>query len=487
MRSTFLGLETARRALVAQQRALEVVGHNIANAGTQGYVRREPVLAATPGYVVETGAGFKRPGTVGTGVEMVRIKRVFDGFVESRIRQAGVSLGFWEGKSDALSQVEAVFGEPSDTGLADALTEFFAAWDELSKRPESIAVRTALVEQAKTLASYFNNELSGLRELARDLDEGIATRVDEINSLAREIAAQNKEIVRITAIGNDPADLKDARDVAIERLSRLINISAFETQDGSVVVQVGSAELVRGDAASELRFESGTLPGEALDPGATELGSQIVWANDGSPVEATGGEVGGLLQARNADVTGYYKDVEQLVTTLADEVNQLHKDGYGIDDALTPTHGIDFFVYDAGHRTLSVNPDLDPDAGGDVAKVAAAAQPGLVGDGSVALAIAGLEDALTMGGDKVSFGGFYQQIVADVGTCARQAAHMAQVHDATLQQYTNNKDSISGVSIDEEMVNLMRYQRAYEAAARLTTAIDEMLDTLINGTGIVGR
>ena len=146
----------------------------------------------------------------------------------------------------------------------------------------------------------------------------------------------------------------------------------------------------------------------------------------------------------------------------------------------------DFYVYDLGSRTLNVNPALDPDAGGDVAKVAASAT-GEAGDGAIALAIAGLEDALTMGGEKVSFGGFYQQVIADIGTSARQAAHMVQVHEATLHQYTNNKDSISGVAIDEEMVNLMRYQRAYEAAARLTTAIDEMLDTLINGTGLVGR
>lgn len=485
MRSTFLALETARRALVAHQRALEVTSHNIANAGTPGYVRREPILAATPGYVVETGAGFKRPGTVGTGVEIVRIKRVFDGFVESRLRQAGVALGLWEGRSDALSQVEAVLGEPSDVGLADALSKFFAAWDELSKRPESIAVRTALVEEAKTLGSYFNDALRGLRELARDLDDGTATRVDEINSLAREIAAQNKEIVRITAIGNDPADLKDARDVAIQRLSRLVNISAFETQDGSVVIEIGSGELVRGDAANELRFESGTLPGELLGAGETEQESRVVWANEGNPVDISGGEVGGLLQARNVDVAGYFEDLEALATTLASEVNGLHRNGYGIDDLAT--HGIDFFVYDPGRRTLAVNTDLDPEAGGDVARVAAAAAPGVVGDGSVALGIAGLKDALTMGGGKVSFGGFYEQVVADIGTNARQAAHMVQVHEASLQQYSNNKDSISGVAIDEEMVSLMRYQRAYEAAARLTTVIDEMLDTLINGTGLVGR
>ena len=485
MRSTFLALETARRALVAHQRALEVIGHNIANAGTPGYVRREPILAATPGYVVETGAGFKRPGTVGTGVEIVKIKRVFDGFLESRIRQAGVTLGLWEGRSDALSQVEAVFGEPSDAGLADALSKFFAAWDELAKRPESMAVRTALVEEAKTLASYFNQVLRGLRELARDLDDGIATRLDEINSLAREIAAQNKEIVRITAIGNDPADLKDKRDVAIARLSRLINISAFETRDGSVVIQVGSSELVREDRVNELRFEPGTLPGELLGPGVQKQESRVVWANDGNAADISGGEVGGLLQVRNVDIAAYYEDMETLVTTLADEVNLLHRGGYGIDEP--PTTGIDFFTYDAGRRTLAVNPTLDPEAGGDVAKVAASATAGVVGDSSVALAIAGLEDALTMGGDKVSFGGFYQQVIADIGTNARQAAHMVQVHEATLQQYTNNKDSISGVAIDEEMVNLMRYQRAYEAAARLTTAIDEMLDTLINGTGLVGR
>ncbi len=484
MRSTFLGLETARRALVAHQRALEVIGHNIANAGTPGYVRREPVLVATPGFVVETGAGFKRPGTVGTGVEMVRIKRVFDGFLESRIRQAGVTLGLWEGRDDALAQVEAVFGEPSDTGLADALGKFFAAWDELSKRPESVAARTALVEEAKTLGSYFNQAVRGLRELARDLDDGIDTRVDEINSLVREIAAQNKEIVRIAAIGNDPADLRDKRDVAIARLSRLINVSAFETRDGSVVIQVGSGELVREDRVNELQFESGTLPGE---PGVSPQESRVLWSNDGRAVDVGGGEVGGMLSVRNGDLPTYYGDVERLITTLTDTVNELHRQGYGLGDpADVPPPGRDFYVYDLGSRTLNVNPALDPDAGGDVAKVAASAT-GEAGDGAIALAIAGLEDALTMGGEKVSFGGFYQQVIADIGTSARQAAHMVQVHEATLHQYTNNKDSISGVAIDEEMVNLMRYQRAYEAAARLTTAIDEMLDTLINGTGLVGR
>lgn len=481
MRSAFLGLEIARRALLTHQRALDVVAHNIANAATPGYVRREPVLAATEGFVVETGAGFKRPGTVGTGVEVARIKRVFDGFLESRIRQSGVTLGLWEGRHDALSQVEAIFGEPSDVGLADALNKFFAAWDELAKRPESIPVRTALVEEAKTLAAFFNQTTRGLRDLARDLDEGITTRIDEINSLASEIAAQNREIVRITAIGNDPADLKDKRDLAIARLSRLISIRAFEVVGGSVVIEVGSTELVRGDSVNELNFTSGTPLGEPIPAGEVEA-SRVSWSDDGGPVDIRGGEVGGLLQVRNGDLPTYYKDVENLIKALRDEINALHTAGFGLDGS----QGAEFYLYDDATRVLSVSSVLDPDASGDVSRVAAS-KTGEAGDGANALAIASLKDALTMSGGTVSFRGFYQQTIANLGTDARQAAYMVQVHEATLHQYTNNKDNLSGVAIDEEVANLMRYQRAYEAAARLATVIDQMLDTLINGTGIVGR
>ncbi len=481
MRSAFLGLETARRALVAHQRALDVVAHNIANAATPGYVRREPVLAATEGFVVETGAGFKRPGMVGTGVEVAMIKRVFDGFLESRIRQSGVTLGLWEGRRDALSQVEAIFGEPSDTGLADALGKFFVAWYEVSKRPDSIPVRTALVEEAKTLAAFFNQTIRGLRDLGRDLDEGIATRIDEVNSLASEIATLNREIVRIRALGNDPADLKDKRDLALARLSRLVNMSAFEAQDGSVVIQVGARELVREDRVTRLEFSPGTPLGEAVPPETVEA-SRVSWSDDGSSADIRGGEVGGLLQARCEDLPAYYADVESLIETLSDRVNALHAAGFALDGSPGGT----FYVYDDVARTLSVSSDLDPDAGGDVSRIAAS-KTGEPGDGANALAIADLGDALTMAGGTVSFPGFYQQMIASLGTDARQAEHMVQVHEATLNQYTNSKDSLSGVSIDEEVVNLMRYQRAYEAAARLVTVVDEMLDTLINGTGIAGR
>ncbi|MEW6226906.1 MAG: flagellar hook-associated protein FlgK, partial [Bacillota bacterium] len=395
-------------------------------------------------------------------------------------RQSGVTLGLWEGRHDALSQVEAIFGEPSDVGLADALNKFFAAWDELAIHPESIPVRTALVEEAKTLAAFFNQTTRGLRDLARDLDEGIATRIDEINSLASEIAAQNREIVRITAIGNDPADLKDKRDLAIARLSRLVNLRAFEVEGGSVVIEVGSTELVREDRVNKLDFASGTPLGEPIPEGEVEA-SRVSWSDDGSPVDIRGGEVGGLLQVRNGDLPTYYKDVENLVKTLRDEINALHIAGFGLDGS----QGV-FYLYDDATRVLSVNSALDPDAGGDVSRVAAS-KTGEPGDGANALAIAGLKDALTMNGGTVSFRGFYQQIIANLGTDARQAAYMVQVHEATLHQYTNNKDNLSGVAIDEEVANLMRYQRAYEAAARLATAIDQMLDTLINGTGIVGR
>ncbi len=481
MRSAFLGLEIARRAMLAQQRALDVTAHNIANAATPGYVRREPVLAATPGYMIEAGAGFKRPGMAGTGVEVAMIKRVFDGFIESRIRQSGVALGLWEGRSDALSQVENVFGEPSDTGFADALTKFFSAWDELAKRPESVAVRTSLVEEAKVLASFMNRAMGGLRDLAKDLDEALAARVNEVNSLVSEIAAQNKEIVRIAATGNDPADLRDARDQACAKLSRLINIKAYELKDGSMVVEVGGAELVRGEVASELKFVSGTPPGEPIPPEEVEA-SRVIWAADGTAADVQGGEIGGLLQVRDADLPGYYADVASLVSTVCSEVNARHEAGFGLDGST----GAAFYVFDEATRTVSVNAALDPDAGGSVSAVAAS-KTGEAGDGANALDIAGLRDALTMAGGTASISDFYGQLIAKIGTDARQAAYMVDVHEASLHQYEDNKASLSGVAIDEEMANLIRFQRAYEAAARLATAVDEMLDTLINRTGITGR
>lgn len=483
MYSTFLALETARRALSAHQKAMEVVGHNIANATNPGYVRRETILEATPPYVVAQGTSFARSGAIGTGVEVVKIKRVFDGFLEGRIREANVTLGYWEGLKQVLIEIESVFREPSDVGLGEDLTRFLLAWDNLASRPEGTPLRAALVEESKTLASHINRITRNLRGLSSDIDVELSAKVSEINSLAQEIAAQNYEIVKVIAVGNDPGDLRDKRDVAISRLSKLVNITAFETEGGAVAIQIGERDLVREDFAYELAYESGTLPGEPLDPADVET-SRIVWKRDLAPLDIKGGDLAARLEGRNERVPEYYDYIETFITTLCNEVNGIHSSGYGIDDP--PTTGIDFLIYDYEKRILRVNPELDPEAGGNLSRIAAASTQH-AGDGSTAFAIARLKDELVMEGGTESIPRFYQNLIARIGVATRNSTHMVEVHEATYRQCINNKDSVSGVSIDEELVNLTRYQKVYQAASRFFTVVDEMLDTIINRTGIVGR
>ncbi|HXL04323.1 MAG TPA: flagellar hook-associated protein FlgK [Bacillota bacterium] len=483
MYSTFLALETARRALSAHQKAMEVVGHNIANAANPGYVRREAILEATPPYVAAQGTSFARTGAIGTGVEVAKIKRIFDGFLEGRIREANVTLGYWEGLEQVLTEIESVFREPSDVGLGEDLTRFFLAWDNLSSRPEGTPLRAALVEESKTLASHVNRITRSLRDLSSDIDVDLSAKVSEINSLAREIAAQNHEIVKVTAVGNDPGDLKDKRDIAISRLSKLVNITAFETEGGGVAIQIGSRDLVREDFAYELVYESGSLPGEQLDPADVEI-SRILWKRDARPVDIKGGDLAARLEGRNERVPEYYNYIETFITTLCNEVNSIHRSGYGIDDP--PTTEIDFLIYDHEKRILRVNPQFDPEVGGSLSRIAAASTQH-VGDGSVAFAIARLKEELVMEGGTESIPGFYQNLIARIGVATRNSAHMVEVHEATYRQCINNKDSVSGVSIDEELINLTRYQKVYQAASRFFTVVDEMLDTIINRTGIVGR
>ncbi|NLS45020.1 MAG: flagellar hook-associated protein FlgK [Firmicutes bacterium] len=481
MYSAFLALETARRALSAHQRAMEVIGHNIANATTPGYVRREAVLEATPPYVVVQGRSSARGGAIGTGVEVVQINRIFDGFLEGRIRESNITLGYWEGINQGLTEIENIFPEPSNVGLGEDLTRFFLAWDSLSSRPEGTPLRAALVEESRTLASHLNSITRSLRGLSSDTDIEIMSKISEINSLTEEIAAQNYEIVKITALGNDPGDLKDKRDLAVARLSRLINIAVFETEGGAIAIQVGSRDLVRENFAHELVYESGTLPGEPIDAKASE----ILWKSDSVPVNIEGGDLAARLEARNNFVPEYYGYIEEFITTICNEVNSLHKSGYGIDDP--PTHDIDFYIYDFDRRILKVNPLLDPEAGGELSRIGAASTRGTPGDGQVAFKIAQLKDELVMKDGTESIPRFYQNFIATIGVAARNAGHMVEVHEATYRQCINSKDSVSGVFIDEELINLTRHQKVYQAASRFFTVVDEMLDTIINRTGIIGR
>jgi len=466
MRTTFFGFEIARRALQAHQQALEVTGHNIANANTDGYTRQQAVLGATEPFPMPA---YNRPlitGQMGTGVRVEMISRMRDAFIDSQIREQNLTLGQWEAKESSLQQVEVIFNEPSEGGLGNLFSQFWGAWQDLSKYPESLVTRATVREEGVTLANAINHCWSQLEQIRSDLNESVKIKVEEINNIAEQIKDLNQLIVKIEISGDQANDLRDKRDLLLDQLSKIIEFSATETPQGTLIYIHGKP-LVRETDIVELTTAENPLNDGLVD---------VVWSDDLTSVEIANGELKGLLDSRDDGVPSYMSELDSLAGTFINEINTLHAAGFGLDGST----GNDFFS-GTGAEDIGVDVVLD-----DLNAIAAS-QGGEAGDGSNALAIAQLKDALTMSGGTATFGDFYKSVVATLGVDCQEATRTAGNQKLLVEQFTNRKEAVSGVSIDEEVMNMLKLQRGYEAASRLLTIMDELIDRLINQTGLVGR
>lgn len=443
LRSSFTGLETARRALFAQRMAIDVTGHNIANANTPGYRRQRAEMVATP-----PAPGPMQPGT---GVRVATIERMRDHFVDMQIRHSRASLGRFEARNDCLEQLQEVFKEPSEIGLSAMMDRFWIAWQELSGGATDPGRRTAVVQEATTLASAFGLISGQLKEASDDIQVNIDSLVHSVNTTAESIARLNHEIVRGGVVGENVSDLMDQRDLLLDQLAHDVNISVVETLEGQVNVSVGSRLLVSGVTAFKMDANG----------------------------SFTGGRIQGLLEAKNEIIPSYQERLDRLAQALRDTVNAQHNAGVDMYGAA----GLDFFA-GTGAADLAVVDALNADPN----KIAASRSATGPGDGSNALAIAQLKDALTIGTPPTaSFRDFYGSIITELGLATQESSRAADVYNGVLEQQQMRRDAVSGVSLDEELMQLVRYQAAYDAASRLVSVMDEMLDTLINRTGIVGR
>ncbi len=472
MWGTFGSVEIALRALQAQRLALNVVAHNIANANTPGYSRQTARLEPTPPYPWPGLTRSAGAGQLGTGVAVAGIDRLRDAFTDLQLRQQFTLSGYYTVLSDGYAQVEAVFNEPSDSGLNQQLGRFWSAWQELSLAPQDTSIRTSVIESAKNLAGLFNQMVGRLRQLQRDLDFRVGSKVAEINELADRIARLNVQIGQIQGTGQNPNDLLDQRDQLIDRLSQIVRVAYIQGEGGQVTIYIGGRMLVHNEQA----FSLSTAPG----PGGF---TRPVWAADGAPVDlgpAEGGELKALMDLRDAVIPARIADLNGLAGALAGAVNAVHGSGYGLDGST----GLDFFVFTAGDEaaTLQVNPAV----AADPLKIAAAQAPGSPGDGRNALAIAQVRYQPLMPGN-TTLGEYYQQVVGRLGLEARQAGDQKSNQEVVKNYLETRRDGFSGVSLDEEAGRMVLYQRAFEAAARSLTVLDEVLDQLINRTGIVGR
>ncbi|MGC8862524.1 MAG: flagellar hook-associated protein FlgK [Armatimonadota bacterium] len=461
----WLGLDIALGALRANQLALDVTAHNIANAGTKGFHRQEAILkpgSALSGAFAANGLGVAQ---LGAGVVVAGIRRVQTDYIDAQARIAMQWLGMWDARSGYLNQVESLLAEPSEGGLSAVIERFWNAWEELSASPESTAARINVVETGRALAERIRTLNYDLTSLRSRIDRDVADSVSEINRLAHEIAELNNQISYASPAETQPSDLLDKRGILLDELSTLARVQISEGIGAQLVISLGGRALVQGGSVLELATRPGT-GGRA----------EVVWSDNGSSVQVTSGRLAGQIGIRDELIGGYLADLDTIALTLADKVNALHSTGL----TRSGTAAGEFFTVRTGSADIDVRPELvtNPD-------LVATSTTGRAGDNSLAVAIAALRSTPMIG--SLTIGGAYAKLVAQVGSHTRESNTRKEVQSLVLEQLEYQRQSAAGVSLDEEMVNITKFQQAYTAAARMVTTIDEMLDTIINRMGLTGR
>ncbi len=558
MRPAFLGLNIARSALFASQQQLDVTSHNIANASVEGYSRQRLDLQAAPDIF---GLGQGYPGSVGEGVRVEQLERLRNGLLDKDYRryldqknQGTVQQGY-------LERMEVLFGDLDDTGLQSQIDQFFSAWQELSKRPDDLALRKVVLERAQILANQIQEVDTGSRELQADAQQELNLAVERVNRITAQISDLNTEIAKRVGGGDTPADLLDQRDRLVDELSGYAKIQVSQRNNQKIEIQIDGKAVVDDQRSHPIRLiqESDILRGQApigfpntlnngdlvingvdiigsgapltintaadygllvnrinsqssatgvrasLDPAGQlilqGLSAESTYVNlqqsgvglnltgiesgdhtltsrvhfqlrTGTYINNAGGSLNGLQTVRNQEIPNSLQGLNALSSELIQRVNQIHSASFDLQGQ----SGRPFFTGShPGNMTVAASLLADP------SKLAIAGSANFPpGDGSQALAISNLRHQL-----KTDEG--YQRIVSKLGFSIQRLKEDEERLDLILNQIDFQRQSESGVNLDEELANMLQYQRSFNAAARVMNTLDEMLNQVVNGLGLVGR
>lgn len=585
MTSPFFGLDVATRALRANQTLVDIANQNIANANTPGYSRQAAVIKETLPYPIPVFKQSGEPGQIGTGVQVTSITRTRDSFADYQYRNQVAAQGNWGAQQNALKQIEAVVNEPSTSGISSLLSKYWNAWEEVSNSPTDVSVRANLLEQGRAVADSFQNTVQLFQQQQRDVDLQIRLGTDDINNYAHQIANLNMQISNVETSGLHANDLRDQRDLLLDKLSALVKVTSVESSEGSVSIYLGGRQLVDRDRVNELGLDTNSGPF-----------AQVIWQDGANtPVNISEGRLAGLIESRDTVLADRITEINDLAARLIQSVNSVHAAGVGLDG----TGGLNFFsgtdaTNFAVDPTLTVNhvaaarsypdptsvttPPTYLHAAGDSSNAVALAQlksklsqrsTGLNNGDAIGSATvlgvdiasaaanlvftfgysAGPPEALTvsnggpataatftiasdqadtspatrrvltidtgslgvrvtisvpatgstsndvstalssLAGQSVTtlgpstIGDQYAREVAQIGVLSSTAQSQAANQGVLVTHLERQRQEVSGVAIDEEATHLIQYQHAYQAAARVISVMDSMLDTLINGTG----
>ena len=624
MGSTFSGIELGKRSIMAHTDAITTAGHNISNANTEGYSRqRVQIKEFDPLYKPDLERA-ERPGLIGQGVDVQSINRIRDELLDQRIVGQANQESYWDTRSKYYTMIEQIYNEPDDISIRSNMDKFWESWQELSIHPESRAARQAVVTRAETLTDSIKQRWEGLDGIGKLIDGDIEATVKQVNSLSKQIAAVNDEIVRTRAMGDNPNDLLDRRDLLVDKLSQLINISTDQRDSDEFMVHVDGRVLVQGSVSREID----------LEPRYDDTGfSKLVWADTRNDAVFKGGSLGALVELRDVDVRNEIQSLNTMTMNFADLVNDVHRNAVGANHVT----GLDFFVqhpfvenangnfdrdgdgtldssfvfrftgknaldmqqqvgiegvmtlsgtngnvqipyfhtdtvetviarindstsevkayldknnhlvlkattaqdmsnpdfvirhvedsgyflagyagvlndsgatgaYDfaqadavnalAGGSQFAIAPVVNPSAyievnaeiKNDVMSVAAgyedAAGNSPSGDGRAAVEIAAIRNTSVMVGGMRTFDDYFADTVTNVGLKGEQAETNLITQNSIMDDLRTLRDSISGVNIDEELAEIMKFQHGYNAAAKFITVWDSLVDTVINRLGV---
>lgn len=460
MTGTFGSLSTALTSLYAQRRGLEVAGQNIANANTEGYSRQRLTMnaAGAPAQPAIFATGDPASG----GVEITDLTRYRDEFLEARGRAERATNAYLDGQKGIYTRVEQVIGEPSDTGIQSQLAEYWSAWHDVANRPGDAAARTQLLQRGVTLTDSIRNAYDGIASMWNSTREQLDAYVTDVNTTADAVAALNESVQRARDAGLPGNELADQRDEAVLKLSALTGGSAVVRDNGIVDFTLYGSSLVSGAHTRKLVAVGATrLSEQAGDP----VG--LRWTDNNSAASVQSGSLAASLEALNSTLPGVAASLDDVASTLATTVNDQHVLGFDLEGS----PGGAFFVGTTASDIAVVitNPDLIAAAGSQPTPPATRTL-----DASNADAMADL--ATAAGGPDTR----YRQFVVDLGVAAQSSYRRAEIQQSITDDVDASRTAQSGVNLDEEMTNLIQYQRAYEAAAKVMTTIDQTLEALIN-------
>lgn len=627
MGSTFAQIELGKRSLMAHSTSITTAGHNISNADTEGYSRQRVKIGAMSPLDRPDLSRAETPGQLGQGTTVESITRIRDEILDQRIVSQSNQESYWDTRSHYYTMLEAVYNEPDEISIRTTMDKFWESWQELSLNPESTANRQAVLERGKSLVNSIRNRDSALIGIGNQLNADIESNVAQLNNYANQIALLNTEIVKVKAVGDNPNDLLDRRDVLVEKLSKIANITTDQRDSDEFMVHIDGKVLVQGHIARNF----------AIEPVLDNYGySRVVWADTNEDAIVTGGSLGALIELRDVDVRHEIQSLNTMTMNFADLVNDVHRNAVGANNVT----GLDFFVqrpfventvgnYDSnadgiedqsyifrftgtnklnlqeqigieGEMTLSApegnvtvayyptdtvedvinrindsngevkayldrnsnlvlkattaqniyNPDFvirhvedsghflvgysgilreQGEAGAydynqanavnalvandsptgraaqfavspvdnpstyieinerirnDVMNIATAfadhTGTSMNGDGRAAVEIASIRNTKVMIGHERTLDDYFADTVTQVGLMGEQAETNLLSQNAVMNDLRSLRDSISGVNIDEELADIMKFQHGYNAAAKYVSVVDQMLDTIIN-------